>query len=76
MSLTPDIPPDPVEAIRCHMESWGLSRHELEMVLGSRARVLEVLNHKRPLSLAMIRNLHNRFGIPAEVLNQSYKLAA
>lgn len=68
--------PDPVEAIRYHMESRGLSRHDLEMALGSRARVSEILNHKRPLSLAMIRNLHSRFGIPAEVLIQPYCLAA
>lgn len=67
--------PDPVEAIRYHMESRGLSRHDLETALGSRARVSEVLNHKRPLSLAMIRNLHSRFGIPAEALIQPCQLA-
>lgn len=62
--------PDPVEAIRYYMESRGLSRHDLETALGSRARVSEVLNRKRALSLSMIRNLHNRFGIPAEALIQ------
>ncbi|CAH2031886.1 helix-turn-helix domain-containing protein [Trichlorobacter ammonificans] len=68
--------PDPVEAIRYHMESRGLSRQDLEAALGSRARVSEILNHKRPLSLTMIRNLHNRFGIPAESLIQPCRLAA
>jgi HTH-type transcriptional regulator/antitoxin HigA len=68
--------PDPIEAIRYHMESRGLSRHDLEAALGSRARVSEVLNHKRSLSLAMIRNLHSRFGIPAEALIQPCQLAA
>jgi HTH-type transcriptional regulator/antitoxin HigA len=68
--------PDPVEAIRYYMESRGLSRHDLEAALGSRARVSEVLNHKRSLSLAMIRNLHTRFGIPAEALIQPCQLAA
>jgi HTH-type transcriptional regulator / antitoxin HigA len=68
--------PDPIEAIRYHMESRGLSRHDLEAALGSRARVSEILNHKRSLSLAMIRNLHNRFGIPAEALIQPCQLAA
>lgn len=60
--------PDPVEAIRFAMEQRGLSRRQLEPLIGSRARVAEVLNHKRPLTLAMIRRLHEGLGIPAEVL--------
>ena len=47
--------PDPIEAITYHMESRGLCRRDLEPYLGSRARVAEVLNRKRPLSLEMIR---------------------
>jgi HTH-type transcriptional regulator/antitoxin HigA len=62
--------PDPVEAITYYMESRGLSRHDLEPYLGSRARVEQVLNRKRPLSLEMIRRLHAGLGIPAEVLIQ------
>lgn len=42
---------DPVEAILYYLESRGLTRRELELYLGSRARVSEILNHKRPLSL-------------------------
>lgn len=60
--------PDPVEAILFAMEQRGLSRRDLEPFIGSRARVAEILNHKRPLSLAMIRRLHRGLGIPAEVL--------
>ncbi len=55
--------PDPIDAIMYHMESRGLSRRDLEPYLGSRARVAEVLNRKRPLSLEMIRRLHTRLGI-------------
>ena len=60
--------PDPVEAILFAMEQHGLSRRDLEPLIGSRARVAEVLNHKRSLTLPMIRRLHEGLGIPAEVL--------
>jgi HTH-type transcriptional regulator/antitoxin HigA len=60
--------PDPVEAILFAMEQRGLSRRDLEPFIGSRARVAEVLNHKRSLTLPMIRRLHDGLGIPAEVL--------
>jgi HTH-type transcriptional regulator/antitoxin HigA len=66
--------PDPIEAILYHLESRGLSRRELEPHLGSRARVSEVLNRKRPLTLEMIRRLHSGLGIPAEVLIQPYRM--
>ncbi len=61
-------PPDPIEAIKFRMEQQGLTRRDLEAVLGSRARVAEILNRKRDLSIGMIRRLHERLGIPAEVL--------
>lgn len=64
--------PDPIEAIKYWMESRGLTRADLEPYIGSRARVAEVLNHKRPLSLAMIRRLYSGLGIPASVLVQPY----
>jgi len=60
--------PDPVAAIEFAMEQKGLTRKDLEPMIGSRARVSEVLNHKRPLTLAMIRNLHAGLGVPAGVL--------
>jgi len=67
--------PDPIEAIKYYMESRGLCRRDLEPYLGSRARVAEVLNRKRPLSLEMIRRLHAGLGIGADILIQPYPLA-
>jgi HTH-type transcriptional regulator/antitoxin HigA len=61
-------PPDPVEAIKFRMEQQGLSRKDLEPLIGTRTRVAEVLNRKRGLSIGMIRRLHDRLGIPAEIL--------
>jgi len=61
-------PPDPIEAIKVRMEQQGLTRKDLEPLIGTRARVAEVLNRKRQLSIAMIRRLHARLGISAEVL--------
>jgi HTH-type transcriptional regulator / antitoxin HigA len=66
--------PDPIEAIQYFMESRDLSRRDLEPYLGSRARVSEILNRKRPLSLEMIRELNKGLGIPAEVLIRPYRL--
>lgn len=60
--------PDPVEAIQFRMEQQGLTRKDLEPLIGTRTRVAEVLNRKRGLSIAMIRRLHDHLGIPAEVL--------
>lgn len=61
-------PPDPVEAIRFRMQQQGLSRKDLEPMIGPRNRVADVLNRKRSLSIDMIRKLHARLGISAEVL--------
>jgi HTH-type transcriptional regulator/antitoxin HigA len=61
-------PPDPIEAIKFRMEQQGLSRKDLEPLIGTRTRVAEVLNRKRSLSIAMIRRLHSRLGISADVL--------
>jgi len=66
-------PPDPIEAIKFRMEQMGLTRRGLEPYLGSRARVSEVLNRKRPLSVEMIRRLNAGLGIPAEILIRPYK---
>jgi HTH-type transcriptional regulator / antitoxin HigA len=61
-------PPDPIDAIRFRMEQQGLSREDLEGLIGTRTRVAEVLNRRRGLSINMIRRLHERLGISAEVL--------
>ena len=62
--------PDPVDAIKFRMEQLGLIRKDLIPYLGSQSKVSEVLNRKRPLSLSMMRALHDGLGIPAEVLLQ------
>ena len=64
----PMSPPDPIEAIKFRMESQGLTRKDLEPLIGTRTRVAEVLNRRRNLSIGMIRRLHAELGIPAEVL--------
>ena len=60
--------PDPIDAIRFRMEQAGLKQQDLVPYLGSRSKVSEVLNGKRPLSLKMIRALNTGLGIPAEAL--------
>src|SRR5476651_2271158 len=61
-------PPDPIEAIQFRMEQQGLTRKDLEPLLGTRARVAEIMNRKRSLSIGMIRRLHESLGISADVL--------
>jgi HTH-type transcriptional regulator/antitoxin HigA len=61
-------PNNPVEVLEYYMESRGLSRSDLIAYLGSKERVSEVLNHKRGLSLEMIRRLHNGLGIPIDLI--------
>ncbi|HEY1710517.1 MAG TPA: helix-turn-helix domain-containing protein [Rhizomicrobium sp.] len=68
-------PPDPIEAIKFRMESQGLTRKDLEPMIGTRTRVAEVLNRKRSLSISMIRELHQQLGISAEVLIQPSRRA-
>ena len=60
--------PDPIDAIKFRMEQAGLSRRDLEPMIGGRGRVSEVLSGRRGLTLPMIRRLHAALGIPAEVL--------
>lgn len=66
--------PNPIEALLYHMESRGLSRRDLEEFIGSRARVAEVLNRRRPLTIDMIRRLHEGLGMSADVLIRPYAL--
>lgn len=61
-------PPDPIDAIRFRMEQQGLTRKDLEPMIGTRNRIAEVFNRRRGLSIEMIRNLHDKLGISAEVL--------
>lgn len=61
-------PPDPIEAIKFRMEQQNLSTKDLESYIGGSGRVSEVLNRKRPLSLKMIKRLHEGLAIPYESL--------
>ena len=69
-------PPDPIEAIKFRMEQQGLTRRDLEEIIGTRTRIAEVMNRKRGLSIAMIRRLHERLGISADVLIRSSRKRA
>lgn len=68
--------PDPVEAIKFRMEQGGLTPKDLQPMIGRMNRVYEILNRKRPLTLAMIRKLHEGLGIPAESLIKSVDVAS
>jgi HTH-type transcriptional regulator/antitoxin HigA len=60
--------PDPIEAIKFRMDQQGLSAKDLTPMIGGLNRVYEVLNRKRPLSIAMVRRLHEGLGISADCL--------
>jgi len=60
--------PEPIEAIKFRMEQLGMKQKDLIPFIGSRSKVSEVLSGQRPLSISMIRRLHEGLGIPAEVL--------
>jgi HTH-type transcriptional regulator/antitoxin HigA len=62
--------PDPVEAIKFRMDQLGLNQQNLVPFIGNKSKVSEVLNKKRPLTLSMMRSLHENLGIPAEILLQ------
>jgi HTH-type transcriptional regulator/antitoxin HigA len=59
-------PPDPIDAIKLRMEERGMSRFDLQKIIGASGRVSEILNRNRSLSIAMMRRLHERLDIPAE----------
>jgi HTH-type transcriptional regulator/antitoxin HigA len=66
--------PDPIEAIKFRLEQTGKDYRALIGIIGHRTRVYEVMRRDRPLSLAMIRNLHKHLLIPAELLIRPGKL--
>jgi len=68
--------PDPIEAILHRMEALGIDRRDLEKMIGTRARVSEVLNRKRPLTISMIRRISDKMHISANVLIRPYRLQA
>jgi HTH-type transcriptional regulator/antitoxin HigA len=70
----PIVDPDPIAFIEHVMESRGLSRKDLEPMIGPRGRVADILNKTRPLTLEMIRRLVVQLNLPAEVLVKPYLL--
>jgi HTH-type transcriptional regulator / antitoxin HigA len=60
--------PTPIEAIKFRMEQLGMSNSDLAKIIGTRARVSEIFNGKRKLSISMMRALHRKLQVPAEVL--------
>jgi HTH-type transcriptional regulator / antitoxin HigA len=64
--------PDPVEAIKFRMEQMGMTQTDLANIVGQKSRASEILNRKRKLSLDMIRQLHEQWHIPTDVLVQAY----
>ena len=64
--------PDPIDAIKFRMEQMGYTQTDLANAIGLKSRTSEILNKKRKLSLEMIRQLHDKFNIPTDVLIQAY----
>src|SRR5258708_28092226 len=52
--------PDPIEAIKYHMDQNGLAPRDLIPFIGSRNRVYVVLIRTSPLSLKLIGSIHPR----------------
>jgi HTH-type transcriptional regulator/antitoxin HigA len=67
--------PDPIDEIKSVMRRLGLTNNDLKPYIGSSGNVSDVLMRRRPLSLRMIRNLHDFLGISAEILIQPYEHA-
>jgi HTH-type transcriptional regulator/antitoxin HigA len=66
--------PNPIAFLEHVMEARGLTRKDLEPFIGTRARVAEVLNRQRALTLEMIRRLSAGLKLPADVLVRPYRL--
>lgn len=66
--------PDPIDFLNYVMETRGLTRKDMEVFIGPRGRVSDILNRVRPLTLEMIRRLATGLGLPATVLIQDYPL--
>jgi HTH-type transcriptional regulator/antitoxin HigA len=64
----PILPPDPIDAIRFHMEQNGLRQKDLAGIIGSVSRASEVLNRRRPLTVEMIKALHRAWSMPLQSL--------
>ncbi len=67
---------DPIEAVRFRMDQRGYTQADLGRLFGSRSRASEVLSGSRALTVDMIEKLHREWGIPAEALLASGRVAA
>ena len=67
--------PDPISALEHVMEARGLRQKDFGQLIGSQSHASEILNRRRPLTLAMIRTLSGEWGIPTSVLVREYELA-
>ena len=65
------LPPNAIEAIKFRMEQQNLDVKDMADTIGQPNRVYEILNGTRPLSLTMIRKLHQKLGISADILIQA-----
>lgn len=70
----PPVKADPIESILFRMDQMQLTRKDLIPYIGSISKVSEVLSRKRPLSLPMIRRLHQGLGIPADILIEDVEI--
>jgi HTH-type transcriptional regulator/antitoxin HigA len=64
----PILPPDPIEAIKFHMQQNGFRQKDLAALLGSESRASEILNRRRPLTVQMIKAIHAAWSVPLESL--------
>ena len=68
--------PDPIEFIKYLMELRGVGQNELASLLNSRSRASEILNRRRPLTLAQIRKISNAWNVPVESMISEYELSS
>jgi HTH-type transcriptional regulator/antitoxin HigA len=60
--------PDPIQALKIKMEEQGLSNKDLEPYIGSKSYVSQILNKRKPLTAEIMKMLHSKLGIPANIL--------
>ena len=67
--------PSPVGAIEFHMDQANLKPRDLIPLIGSRAKVSEILSGEREITLPIARVLHEHLGIPSDVLLNNPRIA-
>jgi HTH-type transcriptional regulator / antitoxin HigA len=64
----------PVDIVKFHMEQNDMKQVDLMPFIGSKGLVSEVMNGKKPFSLAMVRKLKTGLGIPADLLIEEVQI--